>query len=154
MKKTVSFIVLSILTLSLYLPLSVSAATEKIPNCCKLSESITIGSDAACSANSYVGWPATDEVCTLSNLVPDCPRKNWGLYCLLSSIKVVTDWVFTGLLAMVVIFILYGAFKLLKSGGDSKKIGEGRLMIVYAAVGMIVALLAKAIPSLVRTLLS
>ena len=153
MKKTVSFIVLSILTLSLYLPLSVSAATEKIPNCCKLSEDVTIGSDPTCNANAYVGWPG-DEKCTLSDAFPSCPRKNWGLYCLLSSIKVVTDWVFTGLLAMVVIFILYGAFKLLKSGGDAKKIGEGRLMIVYAAVGMIVALLAKAIPSLVRTLLS
>jgi hypothetical protein len=152
MKKILSVVLSVIVCASIFTPILTFAVQEKIPNCCLLSSDITLDTLPAggCLKGTYAG---SEDICNLSGLAPSCPTKSWGLACLLSSITLITDWVFGFVLSLVVIFILYGAFKLLKSGGDPKKTGEGRLMIVYAAVGMIVALLAKAIPSLVRTIL-
>jgi len=61
-----------------------------------------------------------------------------------------SNWLFTILLAVVVIVILWGAFTLVIAGGDSSKVSSGKNFIVWALVGLIVAILAKGIVGLVR----
>ena len=152
MKKIASLVVLLTFFAALAVPFAVSAEQEKIPNCCKVSSDVELDSlpGGECVEDSYAGW---EDTCNLSNAAPTCKTKNWGIVCLVSSITVITDWVFYVVLSLVIFFVLYGAWKLMSSGGESKKTEEGRKMIIYAAIGMVVALLAKAIPSLVRTII-
>jgi len=52
------------------------------------------------------------------------------------------------------IFVLLGAFSILTAGGSSDKINKGRDYILWAAIGFAVALLAKAVPGIVKFLLA
>jgi uncharacterized membrane protein len=52
-----------------------------------------------------------------------------------------------------VIMVLVGAFKLITSSGDPEKVSEGRKTILYAAVGLAVALVAGGIVSIIKSLL-
>ncbi len=45
--------------------------------------------------------------------------------------------------------ILWGAFNFVTAGGDEKKVESGRKTIYYAVIGLVIALLAMAITSLV-----
>ncbi|GAH21146.1 unnamed protein product, partial [marine sediment metagenome] len=78
----------------------------------------------------------------------DCP-----MCCVLDTIYTVTDWIFAGVVALVVIFVLIGAFNLLTAAGSPEKVKSGRDFIIYASIGMIVAILAKAIPAIVKAIL-
>ena len=73
-----------------------------------------------------------------------------GICCLLSSILYVTDLVFMGLIALVVVFVLLGAFTIVTAAGASEKVNTGRNYILYAGVGLAAALLARAVPALVK----
>jgi len=68
----------------------------------------------------------------------------------MNTIYSITDWIFVILVALAGIFIVIGAMTLLMSAGSPEKVSSGRQYIMYAAIGLIVGLLAKAIPSLVR----
>ena len=52
---------------------------------------------------------------------------------------------------MAVIFIIYGGFRYVTSGGDAGKITNAKNTIVYALIGLIIAVLAQVI---VKTVLS
>ena len=52
-----------------------------------------------------------------------------------------------------VIMVLVGAFKLITSSGDPEKVSEGRKTILYAAVGLAIALVAGGIVSIIKSLL-
>lgn len=82
----------------------------------------------------------------------DCPYTNelCGLCCLLSTIFYVADWIFTFLVVIVILFVLWGASEILQAAGDAERVNKGRDRIMYAAVGLGVALMAKAIPAIVR----
>ena len=69
---------------------------------------------------------------------------------LLAALEVIINVLFTLLVAVAVIFIIFGAFELLQAGGDPEKIGAGRAKILYAAIAVIVALLARGIIAFVR----
>ena len=71
----------------------------------------------------------------------------------MDTVYTVTDWIFVGVVTLVVIFILWGAFNLLTAAGNPEKIKTGRDLIIFASIGMLVALLAKAIPWIVRNVL-
>jgi len=70
---------------------------------------------------------------------------------LINIINRVADIIFTLLLVVAVIFILYAAFNYLTSGGDTGKVSTANNMLIYAAVAIAVATLAKGIPIVVRT---
>ena len=57
-------------------------------------------------------------------------------------------------LAIAPFLILIGAFYILTSAGEPKKVMTGQKIIMYTAVGLGIILFAKAIISLVRFLLS
>jgi hypothetical protein len=52
-----------------------------------------------------------------------------------------------------VIMVLVGAFKLITSSGDPEKVSEGRKTILYAAVGLAIALVAGGIVTIIKSLL-
>lgn len=77
---------------------------------------------------------------------------NCGLCCLLNSVITVTDWVFVFIMIVVSLMIIIGAFNYVTSGGDPGKTASGRNYIMYAAIGLVIALFAKAIPYVVMLL--
>ena len=83
-----------------------------------------------------------------------CPFTNTdcGMCCLMSTIYRITDWIFFIVIALVVIFVLIGAFMFVTAGGSAEKTLSARNYLIYAAIGMLVALLAKAIPVIVKSL--
>ena len=82
--------------------------------------------------------------CDFSDDKYDC-----AMCCVLNTIYGVTDLIFVILVALSGIMILIGAFNLLFAAGESEKISKGRNYIIYAAVGLAVGFLARAIPALV-----
>jgi len=51
------------------------------------------------------------------------------------------------------VMVILGAFTLTTAAGSPEKINKGKDYILYAAIGLIVALLAKAVPALIKSLL-
>jgi hypothetical protein len=52
-----------------------------------------------------------------------------------------------------VIMVLVGAFQFMTGGGDPEKISQARKTILYAAIGLAVALMAGGITSIVKSIL-
>ncbi len=58
----------------------------------------------------------------------------------------ITNWIFMLLMALAVIFVLYGGFLIIAAGGSEERVLKGRSYIMWALVGFAVAILAKALP--------
>jgi len=56
-------------------------------------------------------------------------------------------------MAIVAIIVIWGGLTIVTAGGDPSKVSTGRSYIIYAMVGFALALLSKAIPALVRSIL-
>jgi len=140
MKKILPALVLISFLAVLLMPMVASAQVEmeEIDKC-------TLRNDF--SSWTKIDCPASGD-CEFDDPSYDCP-----ICCLLDTIYTVTNWIFAGVVALVVIFVLIGAFNLLTAAGNPEKIKSGRDYIIYAAVGMFVALLAKAIPAIVKAIL-
>ena len=82
-----------------------------------------------------------------------CYTAKWGMICALSSVYTVVDWIFVGLMAVVVLFTILGAFDILTAAGDPEKVKKGRERIMYAMIGLAVALLSRAVPGIVNSLI-
>ena len=148
MKKIVSALTLIGFLGMLFYPLFVSAQ-EAPKECCVLKRAIELegfscladeiaapnaAAAAECGAGTY---------CTYSG-----PR--WGMFCLMNTMYSITDWIFVILVGLAGIFVIIGAMTLLMAAGSPEKVTSGRNYIMYAAIGLIVGLLSKAIPALVR----
>ena len=68
-------------------------------------------------------------------------------------IRTITNWMFTILLVVAVIFILLAAFKYLASEGG-EEVAVAHKMLIYAAVAIAVAFLAKGIVYVVAELVT
>jgi hypothetical protein len=152
MKKIIPALVFLSLLAVIFSPILVEAQ-EKVPNCCKLSRTITLGEGAASTTYEGGKTVGSEETCNLTGSAPDYTTKEWGLLCLLSSVYVITDWIFTFLMAVVGVMIILGAFTIVTAAGSPEKLNKGKSYILYAAIGMVVALLAKAVPALIKSLL-
>jgi len=73
--------------------------------------------------------------------------------CLFSTLLYATRWMSMLLMVVVVLLIIMGAFNITTSGGDADKIGKGRDYIIYALVGLAVALLAFGLPYIIREIM-
>ncbi len=89
------------------------------------------------------GCPLTG-VCLFAT-TPQC-----GICCLLQTLYNVTDWIFVILVSIAGLFVILGAMNLIMSAGDPSKVTSGRQYVMYAVIGLIVGLLARAIPAIVR----
>jgi cytochrome bd-type quinol oxidase subunit 2 len=62
----------------------------------------------------------------------------------------ITNFIFVIALAVAVIMIIIAAFHFLTSGGDQNKIRTAKNIFLYAIIGLLITLLAKAIVSMVK----
>ena len=154
MRKILPLLVLGSFLMVLFVPILVSAQSLTGPvECCKLKRAITL-EGAPYAKDTIVG---IENNMTLGSGVGQCPFgtssvavTQWGMFCILNSIYTVTDWAFIILVLVTVLFIIIGAFTFLLAGGDPEKAKAGQSYILYAVIAIVVALLAKAVPSIVR----
>jgi drug/metabolite transporter (DMT)-like permease len=76
-----------------------------------------------------------------------------GMCCLLNGIYNITDWVFVVLMAVSSLMIIWGAVLFTISSGDPEKTTNARNLIIFAAVGIAVALFSRAIPPAVKMII-
>lgn len=97
--------------------------------------------------------------CAVTNVVCDIgggcafPMSEWGMCCILDALYTATDWIFIILIIFVGLLIIWGGFSIATAGGSPEKVQAGRNFILYALIGLAVALLSKALPSVVKALL-
>lgn len=72
---------------------------------------------------------------------------------LLAIIDTVTNWIFAIFVVLSIIFVLLAAFQFVTAGGQAEKVGEARQKLIWAAVGIIIALLAKGLVPIVRNII-
>jgi hypothetical protein len=65
----------------------------------------------------------------------------------------IANWMFYFLMILSVIMVVVAAYLYLTSNGDPEKVGKATKSITYAAIGIVVGLLAKAIPSLMASII-
>lgn len=63
-------------------------------------------------------------------------------------------WFYTIIFIVAVVMILLSAYTYVTSKGDPKKVGEAKQQLIYAIVGIVVALLSYAIVSVVKSTVS
>jgi len=82
------------------------------------------------------------------------PQANiTSLQSILNDICIVFAWAFYFLIVVAVLFVIFAAFKYLTAGGDPEKVKSAGATLLYAAVAIGVALLAKAIPLVIGNFL-
>ena len=94
-----------------------------------------------------------DTACSQGANVNNLSTGAWGMCCMLDAVYTVTDWIFFILLAVVALLVIWGGFTIAVAGGAPDKVNEGRNYILYALLGLALALLSRAIPSVARALI-
>ena len=76
-----------------------------------------------------------------------------GMCCLLNGIYNITDWVFVVLMAVSSLMIIWGAVLFTTSQGNTDSVTKARQLILFAAVGIAVALFSRAVPPAVKMII-
>lgn len=76
-----------------------------------------------------------------------------SLQSVLQLMCTVFAWAFWFLIVLAIIFIIVAAFKYLTASGDPEKVKGAGTMLIYTAVAIVVALLARAIPLVIGSFL-
>jgi hypothetical protein len=63
-------------------------------------------------------------------------------------------WFFWGLIVLSVVMFLVGGYRYVTSGGDSEKVSSANKTLLYAAVAVVVALVAAGMPYIVNSFLT
>jgi len=63
----------------------------------------------------------------------------------------IINWVFWLLIVLTIIFVLVAAFKYLTAAGDPEKVKAAGSTLLYAAIAVVVALIAKGLPMIIST---
>jgi hypothetical protein len=135
MKKFLLSLILFDFLIFFFVP--VMALAQVAPQSCKLKHNIsTITGRSACTQGATISLDSEDAIC-----------------CFFDTVYNIVDWVFTIFLAAAVLLGLIGAYYILTSAGSTEKVTTGRNYIVYAIVGVIVALIARAIPWIIKLIL-
>lgn len=83
--------------------------------------------------------------------IPSPPVRDIG--DLQRILETIGDWMFTILLVLATIFVIIAAYKYLIGSTNPEEIKKAHKMLIYTAVALIVAFLARAISFLVQQLL-
>lgn len=85
---------------------------------------------------------------------PPVPNTNiTSLNSILALLCVVFGWAFWFLVVLAVIFVILAAFRYLGAAGNPESVGKAGSTLLYAAVAIGVALLARAVPFVIGTFL-
>jgi len=60
-------------------------------------------------------------------------------------------WIFWGLIIFSVVMFLVGGYRYVTSGGDPEKVSGANKTLIYAAIAVVVALLAAGIPNIIAS---
>jgi hypothetical protein len=103
-----------------------------------------------------VGANVKDSVCNgLNSSIEDgCDDGETNLNSVWDWIGTITGWLLTAVGVVCVIFIIIGGVKYSTSGGDADKVKSAKNTLLYALIGLGVALLAGVITSLVTNILT
>ncbi len=134
--------------------------------CCKLSSNIefdgqTFNSgiwlgenrNTDCDGDGSNDVPNTTCSPTAATIASSCATPKWGIICLLNSVVTITNWIFYILVVVTGLLVILGGFTIATAGGDPSKVDSGKNYILYAMVGLAVALLSRAIPAVVKALI-
>ena len=139
MKKLTLLLVLGVLVGGIVLPLTTIAQAPPSPtggiNSCTLRHDITIAG-------------------TTLNKGDVASYETQGVFCIMDAIYTATDWIFAITLAIAILFVVWGGFLIITGGGSLEKVAKGRNYIIYAVIGFIIAMLAKAIPYIAKWFLT
>lgn len=80
---------------------------------------------------------------TFPSNVPTTVGGFVGLICRVAA------WMFTFLIVLSIVFIILAAYNYLTSAGDSEKVRTAHRMIIYTAVAVVVAVIARGVPLIV-----
>lgn len=69
-------------------------------------------------------------------------------------VGVIANWILSFVVALSVIFVLYGAFLFLTSAGDPAKVAKANKTLLFAAIGVAVGFLAWVVPMVARNLVT
>lgn len=83
---------------------------------------------------------AADSVPAIASNVTDLENN---LFC------PIINWMFFILIGVAIIMIMWAAYKYLTAGDDTEKVHSATKTITYAAVAVVVALLAKGFPAII-----
>ena len=72
---------------------------------------------------------------------------------LLERIALIGNWVFAFFLALSIIYIILAAFQFVTGGGDPAQVSAARQKLIYAMVGIAIALLAAGFDDILRSIL-
>jgi len=114
-------------------------AQEEIPNECEIDRTLGVeecDEKMPAGADFYPCNVDDDPVC--------------GLCCLLDAVYTLTNWIFFLMMALAVILAVFGGFTYMTAGGDPSKAGKGKTIIMFAIVGLAIALVARFIPPVVK----
>jgi len=140
MKKTLSALILISFLTILVLPIGNLAYAQPVAEC-TIKHTITGIGGITC--------PASEKACPYNSTSNDC-----GICCVMEKTYTITDWIFIIFISLAVIFVLWGGFLLMTAAGNDEKVANGRKWVTWAMIGLIVAFLAKAVPPLVRAIIS
>ncbi len=132
------------------------------PNqCCVLNHNLTEIDSACVKDDRPVGppnWDSSKNWCDPDgdgrSETPAHQTKKWGLCCVVDSIYNVTDWLFYILMAGVAILFILAGFFFMTAGGDPTKISQSKRFVLYGIVGLVLALMARIIPSIIKRFVS
>jgi hypothetical protein len=141
-KKILPAMVLLSLTLMVLVPLSVSA--DQVGGIESPNESL-----------------CTEVKHELGHLVKDCTpgeikaeMKNSHICCLLDLMETIIDYAFVILLIFAAMMLIWGAYMFVSAGGNTDKINAARDRLIWALVGVAVAIAAKGLVRVIENLLS
>ena len=72
---------------------------------------------------------------------------------LLVIIDTITNWIFAGFVAVAVIMVILAALQFVREGGNPEKVSEARQKLIWAALGVIVALASKGFVPVIRNIM-
>lgn len=72
---------------------------------------------------------------------------------LLAIVDALTSWLFAGFTMLAVVMVILAAVQFLTNGGNPEKVSEARKKLIWAAVGVAVALTAKGFVPVMRSIM-
>lgn len=66
------------------------------------------------------------------------------------AVNKIVNFFFTVLIIIAVVLFIWGGVVIVSSGGDAEKVTQGRNIILYAVVGLLIAFLAKGFAALLK----
>ncbi|MBI2038503.1 MAG: hypothetical protein HYT19_01095 [Candidatus Nealsonbacteria bacterium] len=129
-------------------PLSASAIVDAPQECCKLRKTIIL--DGVTFDKAAIVGETLGAVCSVGTI--DAATANWGMVCLINTLNGIIDWTFTVLIILAVFMTILGAWTIVTAGGKAESVSTGKNFILFAAIGLAVAFLAKALPGVVKSI--